>query len=142
MMRSRGRRATIDTNVLFEGVTAGSSAARVTTRAWLRRRFRACVSNWLAYEYLEVLGRLGPVKRALALRVLVALLKRCEWVPIWYSVRPLASDPDDDGVIDCAVNSGSVIVTENVRHVRVAQARYGCLVLHPTEFNRLLERAR
>ncbi len=51
--------------------------------------------------------------------------------------RPVSSDPDDDMVIECAVNGkADLIVTFNIRDLRVAQEQFGIRVLTPREFLR------
>lgn len=49
--------------------------------------------------------------------------------------RPVSPDPDDDMVIECAVNgSADVIVTFNTRDLKAAQTRFGIRVITPREF--------
>jgi predicted nucleic acid-binding protein len=55
--------AVIDTNVLFEGLTTQGSAPGLIMEAWLGRLFVACVSNALAYEYVEVLSQKLSTRR-------------------------------------------------------------------------------
>jgi len=50
-------RAVIDTNVLFEGLTRQGGAPGLIIDAWFADLFQPCVSNALAYEYLDVLSR-------------------------------------------------------------------------------------
>ena len=127
-------RAVVDTNVLFEGLTRRGASADVVD-AWVAREFMPCVSTAMALEYEEVLGnRLGVAKRNVALPALQALLARAEFVPIFYSVRPMSPDPDDDFVIDCAFNAGAAIVTHNVKDFRGLEAALGIEVLGPAEF--------
>jgi predicted nucleic acid-binding protein len=63
-MRQQGRlQAVIDTNVLFEGMTIQGSASGLIIDAWRGGLFVACISNDLAYEYIDVLARmLSPVR--------------------------------------------------------------------------------
>lgn len=57
--------------------------------------------------------------------------------------RPMSPDPDDDMVIECAVNgSADVIVTFNTRDLKPAQDRFGISVLTPGEFLRRFGRRR
>ncbi len=51
--------------------------------------------------------------------------------------RPVSSDPDDDMVIECAVNgSAEAIVTFNTSDLTPAHDLFGILVLTPKEFLR------
>ena len=69
---------------------------------------------------------------------LQALLVRCEYVPIYYSYRPVSRDPGDDFIVDCVLNSQSVLVTSNVKDFGEAARHWGFRVLRPSEFITLL----
>ena len=129
----------IDTNVLFSGLSRKGAEGEVVD-AWVARKFRPCVSTALALEYEEVLGRkLGTVKRKTALAALQALLSRCEFVSIRFTYRPASPDPGDDLVVDCILNSQSILVTSNVRDFRKPARDLGFIVVQPAEFLELLE---
>lgn len=132
-------RAVIDTNVLFEGLTHRGSSAEVVD-AWVARRFQPCVSIALALEYQDVLStKLSLHRGESALKILPALLARCEPVSIYFSYRPASRDPGDDFVVDCVLNSRSLLVTENLRDFLPVAQRFGFPVLRPVHFLRLLE---
>ena len=125
----------VDTNVVFEGLTTRGGAAGLVIDAWVARRFRPCVSNSVAYEYWEVLESKLSRERWRRLRpVLGTLLRYCEFVPIYFSWRPLSPDPGDDHMIDCAMNAAAVLVTWNVRDFRLAERALGLPVRTPIEF--------
>jgi predicted nucleic acid-binding protein len=133
-------RAVIDTNVLFEGLTHLGPAAGIID-AWVEQRFRPCVSTALALEYEDVLAKkLRATRGEAALMTLQALLARCEFVPIYYSYRPASPDPGDDFVVDCVLNSRSLLVTSNVRDFARASQQLGFPVLRPSEFLTTLSR--
>jgi predicted nucleic acid-binding protein len=133
-------RAVIDTNILLEGLTHLGPAAQVVD-AWVSGdEFIPCVSTALALEYQDVLERkLSPMRGVAALKALQALLARAQYVPIRYSFRPSSPDPGDDFVVDCVLNSGSVLVTANLRDFRAPAERWGFTVLQANEFLRLLK---
>lgn len=57
--------------------------------------------------------------------------------------RPLSQDPNDDMVLDVAINGGAdAIVTNNVRHFRVAASRFEMSALTPAELLRRLAKER
>jgi putative PIN family toxin of toxin-antitoxin system len=132
-------RAVVDTNVLFEGLTRLGSAAEIVD-AWVERRFRPCVSTALVLEYQDVLSRkLGKARGEAAMMALQALLSRCEYVPIYFSYRPISRDPGDDFIIDCVLNSRAVLVTSNIKDFAEASRQLGFKTLRPSEFIPLLE---
>ncbi len=131
-------RAVVDTNVLFEGLTHRGPAADGID-AWVDGKFQPCVSTALALEYQDVLGRkLRPSRGEAAFKALQALLARAHYVPIYYSHRPASRDQGDDLVVDCVLNSQSVLVTANVRDFREPARQWGFAVLRAPEFLRLL----
>jgi predicted nucleic acid-binding protein len=55
--------------------------------------------------------------------------------------RPALPDPNDDMVLETAVNGQAhAIITFNERDFNPAAARFGCRVIRPGEFLRLLAR--
>lgn len=127
-------RAVVDTNILFEGLTKVGPCSEVVD-AWVAREFVPCVSTALALEYEEVLtNKLGPRKREHATGALQALLNRAEWVPIYRRVRPVSGDPDDDFVLECAFNGRAVVVTRNLKDLKVGEDVLGLQVWSPEQF--------
>jgi hypothetical protein len=57
-------------------------------------------------------------------------------VPAMHIDRP---DPGDDLVIDCVLNSQSLLITSNVRDFQEPARRWGFAVLRPPEFLRVLK---
>jgi predicted nucleic acid-binding protein len=134
-------KAVIDTNVVFEGLTARDGACGLIVDAWLASLFQPCVSTALAYEYADVLARKLSEAPWLALEpVLGRMLARAEFVPIYFSWRPMSPDPGDDLVIDCAMNASAPVITTNVRDFRLAQRSLGLVVMTPIEFVMGLDR--
>jgi len=127
-------RAVIDTNVLVSGLARTGVDGQVV-EAWAGRAFLPCVSTALALEYEEVLVRkVGPERREDIRMALQALLARADFVPIRFTYRPASPDPDDDHVIDCAMNAAVPVVTSNVRDFAGPATRLGFEVLRPDEF--------
>jgi len=50
-----------------------------------------------------------------------------------------SQDADDDPMVDCVVDSGAVLVTENVRDFRAPAQELGFPCLRPAEMVALLE---
>lgn len=133
-------RAVVDTNIIFEGLTRKGACAQVMD-AWVERMFTPCVSTSLALEYEAVLSRkLKPDKADLALMALQALLYRSEYVPIFFRYRPTSPDPGDDMVVECVLNSQSVLVTNNLKDFRQPAREFGFAALNPSEWVELIER--
>ena len=128
-------RAVIDTNVVFEGLTKQGGASALIIDAWLAQLFRPCVSNSLAYEYVDVLSRkLSKTRWQKIKPVLGTLFDQAEFITIYYSWRPASPDPGDDHVVDCAMNAGAPVVTWNARNFRLARQVLGLEMMTPVEF--------
>lgn len=129
----------IDTKVVFEGLTKQGGASGLIIDAWLAWLFHAHVSNSLAYEYADVLsGKLSKARWQHLQPVLGKLLDQADFVPVYFTWRPSSPDPGDEHVIDCAMNSGSTVVTANVRDFQQAKQALGLRVITPVEFVRQL----
>lgn len=127
-------RAVIDTNVVVEGLGRRDDCGRVID-LWVARRFEPCVSTSLALEYEAVLTR-GRTEenRERMQKVLQALLLRATYVPVAFVCRGQSPDPDDDCIIECAMNAGAMLVTANRRHFAAASRRLGFSLVSPGEF--------
>jgi len=99
----------------------------------------------LGLEYREVALRpehvnASVLNRGEILELIEALEAFSEPVEVLIKNRPLTSDPDDDMVMDLAINGGAeALVTGNTKHFASAGKRFGIPVLSPTE---LLEQIR
>lgn len=130
----RKLRFVIDTNVLFEGMTKSGGAAGYLVDAWMAGVIDVYVSNALAYEYTEVLSRKLSAERWRRLKpILGTLLAKAYFVTVYYSWRPISPDPQDDHVVDCAMNASAAVVTENMRDFRTAHESLGLPVMKPVE---------
>ena len=128
-------RAVIDTNVVFEGLTKQTSLSNIIIRAWQTDLFEACYSIPLGYEYQDVLGRKLSKKRWEIIKdTLDELLLLATPITIKSRWRPISPDPDDDFVIECAMNAGAIVVTYNIRDFRLAEQKYGLEVMKPDDF--------
>lgn len=125
----------VDTNVLFEGLTKQGGAAGYLIDAWLADLLDVRVSTALAYEYADVLSRKLSGKRWLEIKsVLGTLIGKAQFVTIYYSWRPSSPDKADEHIIDCAMNAGAVVVTNNLKDFQNAKKSLGLDVLTPVEF--------
>ncbi len=118
-----------------QGLTKSGGAPGLIIDAWAAGLFKACVSNALSYEYEEVLSqKLANIRWLRIKPVLGALLDKAEFVTVWYTWRPSSPDPGDDHLIDCALNSGGIIITSNLRDFREAEESLGLTVMPPDVF--------
>lgn len=128
----------LDTNVIVAGVRSRTGASNPLLIAGFRGRFEWCCSVPLFYEYEDVLNRAeflldAGVTREAAGRLLDAIAKVVTPVEVNYRWRPQLSDPDDEMVLEAAINARADIVTHNMRDFRDAPVRFGLGLLSPAE---------
>ena len=128
----------LDTNILVAGVRSRTGASNPLLVAGFRRQFVWCCSVPLFYEYEEVLNRAellldAGVSRETAARLLNAVSRAVTPVEVNYRWRPQLGDPDDEMVLETAINCRADIVTFNARDFGAAPARFGLTLLSPAE---------
>jgi putative PIN family toxin of toxin-antitoxin system len=133
----------IDTNVLVAAArsNAGASFELVRLFAAGDARWQWNISTALLLEYEAVLKREQHRQgRPIAVvdRFLDDLAARANRHAIFYLIRPILTDPDDELILELAFASASdYIITHNRDDFRDA-GRFGLGVLTPGEFLRIL----
>lgn len=133
------RRIVLDTSVVVAGLRTRLGAGNAVLRLVANRRLVALATPPLFLEYEDVLKR--PEQRLAHgltaeavdefLAELAALIEPVEVHFLW---RPQARDPNDEMVLEAAINGhADALVTYNVRDFAAAGGRFGILVLGPVE---------
>jgi putative PIN family toxin of toxin-antitoxin system len=129
----------LDTVVLVAAFRSDAGASRWLLEAARVRRFKLLLSVPLILEYESVLTRpehlaasgatVGDVSAVLDDLALVG-----ERVELAVRLRPMLSDPNDEMVLETAINGrADAIVTFNERDFRQVASRFRCSVLRPVE---------
>lgn len=130
-------RVVLDTDVVVAGFASGSGASRRLLMAALDEETRLLLSTPLSIEYEAVLTRpavlamagVSAEEVAVALDELVAL---CVPVALDYRWRPQARDPNDDLVLETAINGGAdVVASFNVADMQAGARRFCIPVERP-----------
>lgn len=132
-------RVVLDTSVIDAALRSRTGASNALLRHVALRELTPLVTTALFLEYEDVLRR--PEQRlahGLTLdqidRFLAALASACEPVDVRFQWRPQLSDPNDEMVLEAAVNGrADGLVTHNVRDFRSAGEKFGLPVLKPGE---------
>ncbi len=128
-------RIVVDTNIVFEGLTKKGTASDLIITVWLAGLLNVYASNSLVYEYESTLSnKLSPSRWQQTKPILRRMISYIQFVPIYYSWRPLSPDPGDEHIIDCALNANAIVITANLRDFRIAQEEVGLSVMSPSEF--------
>jgi putative PIN family toxin of toxin-antitoxin system len=137
-------RVALDTNVIVAALRSRTGASNALVRAVRQGRLEAVASVPMLLEYEAVLLR-ADHRRAIGFTVaqvqqfldgLAALL-----IPVtpYFLWRPTLRDPDDEMVLDAAVNGrAEAIVTFNVRDFLPAATKFQLAILTPAQIVRRL----
>jgi len=130
-------RYVLDTDVVVAALRSEQGASRQLLLAALNRHFELLVSVPLILEYEAVLTRpehlsACGLNRIEMGRVLDDLAAVAGQVMLTFRWRPSLPDPNDDMVLETAVNGfADAIVTFNLRHFEAAIRQFDCAVLLP-----------
>ena len=127
----------MDTNVLVAAFRSRRGASFEIFRRLRLGEWTAVISNHLLYEYEEVLKR-QALQVGMNLddidELLNAICARAEERILSHAWRPILHDPDDESLVQLAVESEArCIVSHNVRDLVPATA-LGVEVLQPRDF--------
>jgi len=136
------RRIVLDTSVVVAAFRSRQGASNAVLGLVAQRRLVPLATVALFLEYEDVLKR-AEQREATRLtleavdRILAALASAMEPVEVHYAWRPQLDDPDDELVLEAAVNGrAEAVVTHNVRDFARAAARFGVEVIRPGDLLR------
>lgn len=135
----------LDTDVLVAAIRSDSGASRQILLAALAGRVEMLVSTSLLVEYEAVMTR--PKHLAASSlsaedvgALLDAIAGSAKQVRMAFQWRPTLRDPDDDMVLETAINgSAEAIVTFNTKDFVDGASQFGIKLLRPGEVVRKLE---
>ena len=143
-----GMRLVLDTDVVVAAMRSDQGASRQLLLAALDRRVVVLASVPLMLECEAVLTRPGHldqigVTAAEMNEVLDALASVVEPVTLRFYWRPQLKDPDDEMVLETAVNGwADRIATFNLRHLATAARRFGIRAARPGSIWRAIQGSR
>jgi putative PIN family toxin of toxin-antitoxin system len=127
----------LDTNVLVAAFRSKRGASYQLVRSIGQGDWRLDISVALALEYEDVLKRKdllpGGITDPEIDRFLDYLVSASNLVPFVFCQRPSLPDPDDERILETAVQCQAMIVTHNRRDF-VGAKRLGVRVKTPAEF--------
>jgi len=136
-------RVVLDTDVMVAGFASATGASRRLLLAVLDGEVRMLLSTPLLVEYEAVLTRPAMLAMAgVSAREVVAVLDElaalCVPVAFDYRWRPQARDPDDDLVLETAINGGGEVVASfNTSDMQAGAQRFGIAVERPGVMRRI-----
>ena len=133
------KRVVLDTSVIATALRSQTGASFALLRAVEYGRLKILATPSLFLEYEDVLKR--PEQRQVSgltleavdelLGELAALIEPVEVHLLW---RPQLRDPDDEMVLEAAINGrADALVTYNIRDFRGAAPRFGIRLMQPAD---------
>lgn len=138
-------RLVLDTNVVVAAMLSQRGASAELIRLSVRGRVTVIGTLSLALEYLDVCARPdvragSSISEAEAVRFADEVAALLSPVEVRFRWRPAGPDPDDDHVIEAALNGAAdAIVTFNSRDFAEASRRFNLPVVAPADIIRGLE---
>ncbi|WP_235357680.1 putative toxin-antitoxin system toxin component, PIN family [Arsukibacterium ikkense] len=127
----------IDTNILVAALRSKQGASYKLISELTKSWFKPAVSVPLFLEYEAVLKRPGVIPNLTAVdidNILNYMLSRASLCQIYYLWRPCLKDPQDDMVLELAVQSQSrFIITFNIKDFRKSEL-FGITAITPQQF--------
>ncbi len=108
----------LDTNCLLMSLSRRSAYYPVW-RDFVDGKYTLCVTNEILAEYEEILTqKVGP---EIASNVITAILDlpNTQMVQVYYHLRLITADPDDDKFVDCAFKANARYIVTDDRHYDV-----------------------
>jgi putative PIN family toxin of toxin-antitoxin system len=110
-------RAVLDTNIIVSALLTPEGPTALILTLATSKKFRCCISESLLQEYRDVLGRPEFHLDQQRIARLMRSLERSAVVVVPRKILQIASDPDDDKVMECALEArADFVVTGNLRH--------------------------
>jgi putative PIN family toxin of toxin-antitoxin system len=135
----------LDTDAMVAAIRSDIGASRILLVAALEKRFEMLVSTSLLIEYEAVMTRakhlaVSSLTAADVGDLLDSVAGIAKQVRLAFHWRPMLRDPDDDMVLETAVNGGAdAIVTFNVKDFGDEAGRFGIEIWKPGEAIKKLE---
>ena len=135
-------RVILDTNVILAALRSQFGASHRLLLTIGHPRWLSVVTPALMYEYEDVARRPGNVPGLTPQQithVLDRVYQLSQRQPVWFSWRPLSTDPGDDAILEAAIAGNcDYVVSFNERHLRPA-AEFGIQVIKPVALLKLID---
>lgn len=134
-------RIVCDTNVIVSGILFGGHARQILHLA-SRGRVTNCISDDILHEAEDVLLRpkfkLSPQQ---VIAIIALFRDTFELVYPAQKLKVVQSDPDDDRILEAAVEAQADIIVSGDNHLRSLGLWRGIRILSPAEFVKDIEGA-
>ena len=127
---SKKLRVVLDTNVIVRAVS-GRSMASIIFDALFKQEYILCVSTDILLEYEEKLAEIYDQEVAELVMSSLVLLPNIEQTTIFFDLRLIAQDADDDKFVNCVFAANADHLISDDRHfrslIKIPFPRISCL---------------
>ena len=131
-------RVVLDTNVYISAFTHPAGPPFRIWQAAVRRRFRLFTSPVIVREMARVLREDFHWYEDAIVRQLKLLVGTAEIVAPMTSLQVILDDPDDDHVLECALEAAADLIVSGDQHLRRLKSFRGIGIVTPVNFLRTL----
>ena len=138
-------RLVFDTSVIVSALRSHVGASNSLLRMVARGYLTPLLTTTLFLEYESILKRpehllVTKFSEKDVDGFLSAFASSSEPVDVWFHWRPQLRDPNDEMVLEAAINGqADALVTHNTKDFLVAESQFNLLVIQPKELARLLK---
>jgi uncharacterized protein len=131
-------RAVLDTNVLVSALTHPHGRVAPLWRAARDRRYQLLVSPAIISEVGKALRTVFRWDERRITNRLKLLSKIGEIIVPRTSLNVVSNDPDDNRILECAVEGTADVIVSGDRHLRNLKSYQGIPIMRPVDFLRTL----
>ena len=117
-MAKKPYRVVIDTNIIVRAVSGGSLSSSIFD-ALLNQHYILCVSTEILLEYEEKLTQIYNAEIAELVIGTLMVLPNVIRTEIFYDMRLIINDVDDDKFVNCAFASNAHFIVTEDRHFKI-----------------------
>jgi uncharacterized protein len=132
-------RAVLDTNVLVSAFTRPTGRVVQLWQAARERRYRLLVSSAIIREVAHVLRDDFRWDERRIVQHAKLLTRAGELIFPHVALDVIRNDPDDNRILECAVEGKADVIVSGDRHLRDLKSHQGIPVVRPIDFLRTLE---
>jgi putative PIN family toxin of toxin-antitoxin system len=131
-------RAVLDTNVLVSAFTRPRGRAAPLWKTAQARRYRLLISPAIIREIARVLRKDFQWEERRIIRRSKRLVRTGELIIPRISLDIIHNDPDDNRILECAVEGKADVIVSRDRHLRNLKSYQGIPIVRPIDFLRTL----
>ena len=117
-MAKKPYRVVLDTNIIVRAVSGGSLSSSIFD-ALLNQHYTLCVSTEILLEYKEKLTQIYNAEIAELVIGTLMVLPNVIRTEIFYDMRLIVYDVDDDKFVNCAFASNAHFIVTEDRHFKI-----------------------